>query len=326
MRSVFLYLAILSSPAIGADDGQVTKHDLEIMRAAVNEAISTVEAAKLDEAGKTELGKQAIVIRQISEDVHRQVAAAKLGDQANNVPLTGVADELKTALEQLRTQALVDAGEQNETALHERDSQRMDAALQAAMAKSDVAVIQAKAGLTFRAHPSAQSLSQHGPGGTLWVFWAKDAPGADYLATALLSLKQDRSDVLIQDVHMFPVSNWYAALKRVNEIKAQLELVDPSKTVAEQFPAKQKLVDDAVSDWKSIESMRTLFRAPRGYLILEDQAVPKAFGITRIPCFRFVAPSGRIHNLEGIGQHTSLTEWVDLVRKWEMDYEEKHHD
>ena len=162
-------------------------------------------------------------------------------------------------------------------------------------------------------------LDHQGAGGTVWVFWAHDAPAAALVPAALMALADAMPELAVFDVHMMGVMDWITQMHRLRDIKNVLETRDDTLDPDIERQRKEELVALTVAEWSGFTRMSQM-RRQGGYLMLEDVSAAVALDVRRIPSFYYISPSSTIHRLEGLGQRTDLAEWIRQALAWEAEH------
>jgi len=274
------------------------------------------------------------------EDVRRAIAAyqaesnrlmadpkkvAEVADIASNF-FTQVAKlrESEAKQEKIFTQAVAQHTMQaigsDETHLHQGLVDALTEAIGKDKAEAVVAECYIPHGRDYT--PTSKNAFSTGKDGTLWIFWSQDCPQVDYLAGKINTFRRDHPEIAVYDVHMMPLIGWYNAIKYLASVRAQLLQLDPARTPEQQYDEKLAIRDKAMAAWTGFNAM-CRYNRDGGYMMVEDMTAAKAYGVTNIPCFRFISPGGAMHKLEGVSSTLDLGEWVRRIADWESKHLEE---
>jgi hypothetical protein len=166
--------------------------------------------------------------------------------------------------------------------------------------------------------PTAAMTFASGPEGLLWVFWAFDAPGIEVLPAQIHGAQKMLPQLVIRDNHVMPLSKWQDLLKRLSDLKDDLERITPGESL-ELAIARKKAQRDAVMPPLMAGTLMSRTRRRGGYLLIEDQSAGIAFHVKHLPMFVYLSPSGIVHRVKGINPNRSVAEWIVQTQTWERE-------
>jgi hypothetical protein len=185
----------------------------------------------------------------------------------------------------------------------------VDQGFMALMQEQDLAVQSVRVGLGNDDGGEPMAI---GDGGTLWCFWAIDAPQAHYLAGMVGRLSQDLPEVRIRAVHILPLTNWVSFMREANQIKQAILTAGYHNRPNE---AKQ-IAYDFMHRYASLRDMPQLY-GTNTIRVFANVEAAIFFRIGELPAFVYISPNGIVHKLTGAGAGISLAEWIGLCLSWE---------
>ena len=162
-------------------------------------------------------------------------------------------------------------------------------------------------------------VQRQGPEGTVWIFWAQDAPHNDLLARQINNLRTSRPGLRVVDVHLMPLKRWLSLIGEMNGIREALTRNDPSIPDAVEVEAKYTLRDATVERWRGYTDMAKYNRVG-GYPLIEDTTAAKMYTVHQLPAVRFISAAGVQHRRDGLSASDTLLLWVTRCETWEVDH------
>jgi hypothetical protein len=166
--------------------------------------------------------------------------------------------------------------------------------------------------------PNAQMTYAAGSHGLLWIFWAMDVPGIEPLPGQILEAQEALPELYIRDSHVMPLSKWQAFIKKLSDLKDELERVTPGESHELALERKKALRDSAMP---LLHAGTVMARTRRkgGYLIMENQQPGIAYHVADIPSFVYLSPLGIVHRVKGVNKDRSILQWIKQTQLWEQE-------
>jgi hypothetical protein len=171
-------------------------------------------------------------------------------------------------------------------------------------------------GANGRLDPTAAMTFQSGPQGLLWVFWAWDAPGIEYLPRQLVEAQKIWPQLIVRDALVMRMSDWRRLIKGLWDLKTQLEGQVPGEDPNLAISRKRALRDSAMPPLSAATSMANT-RRDGGYLLIEDQTPAISWDVHSVPTLVFLSPGGVVHRSTGLTPKQSIAEWMSRALMWE---------
>ena len=228
------------------------------------------------------------------------LALAEEGDDGSYVPYTP-ADIMLPHERQPRPQTNEEAVAVVEQALDE------------VMERQEEALQRMRMGLHGGADQPAEA-DPSAPGGTLWLFWAADAPQAEELGRMLGEVRVQLPEVAIRPVHVMPLTSWYAWFHQVEDRK---EAVFRAAHAGQRDEA-QRLASALRANTMALRTVPR-FAGRDEVDLFTDVRSAIAFDVQSYPTLIYVSPRSVVHRLVGGGRHVSLPQWIGQCLAYEEE-------
>lgn len=166
--------------------------------------------------------------------------------------------------------------------------------------------------------PSPAMTYASGPHGLLWIFWSFDAPGIEHLPAQLHGAQKMLPEMVVRDNHVMPLTGWQALMKRLSDLKDELERVVPGESMDIAI-ARKKAQRDAVMPPLLAGTLMSRTRRRGGYLLIEDQSAGIAYHVKHLPMFVYLSPLGIVHRVKGIHPDRTIADWIVQTQTWERE-------
>jgi hypothetical protein len=156
------------------------------------------------------------------------------------------------------------------------------------------------------AHPAPT-----GAAGTLWCWWATDAPQVTCVAAAIRRLRAARPEIAVHQQCLTPLSRLSGAGIDVAALHARAAAVAPGTAV----DAAQLLAGDDLP----LQAIPAACGASTSLPVLPDVSLAQSLGVRVVVTWGYRSPGGYWHVLEGAGPQLDLAQWVAHCQRFEAD-------